>query len=184
MGADPLQGDGAGILIQIPDLFYREEMAKLGVALPPSGEYGVGIVFLPQEAASRHACVEEIERSVKAEGQVLLGWRDVPVNRDMPMSPTVRAKEPVIRQVFVGRGADIFVTDALERKLYIIRRRAANAIKSLKLKHGQETIPISHSMYLAENMQWRLGRNSLIVLMNSMHHHCCEQKKLQRLLQK
>mgnify|MGYP000887753085 FL=1 len=92
VGADPLQGDGAGILIQIPDQFYREEMARLGVELPPAGEYGVGMVFLPQEAASRHACVEEIERSVVAEGQVLLGWRDVPVNRDMPMSPTVRAK--------------------------------------------------------------------------------------------
>ncbi|MBS1158170.1 MAG: glutamate synthase subunit alpha [Proteobacteria bacterium] len=138
VGADPLQGDGAGILIQIPDQFYREEMAKLGVNLPPVGEYGVGMVFLPQEAASRHACVEEIERSVKAEGQVVLGWRDVPVNAEMPMSPTVRAKEPVIRQIFVGRGPDVFVTDALERKLYIIRRRAANAIKSLKLKHGQE----------------------------------------------
>jgi glutamate synthase (NADPH) large chain len=138
VGADPLQGDGAGILIQIPDQFYREEMAKQGVTLPPAGEYGVGMVFLPQEAASRHACLEEIERSVNAEGQVLLGWRDVPVSSDMPMSPTVKATEPVIRQVFVGRGPDIFVTDALERKLYIIRRRAANAIKSLNLKHGQE----------------------------------------------
>ncbi|HEX9196102.1 MAG TPA: glutamate synthase central domain-containing protein, partial [Azonexus sp.] len=138
VGADPLQGDGAGILIQIPDQFYREELAKKGVELPPDGEYGVGMVFLPQEAASRHACVEEIERSIKAEGQVLLGWRDVPVNHEMPMSPTVKAKEPVIRQVFVGRGPDVFVTDALERKLYIIRRRAANAIKALKLKHSQE----------------------------------------------
>jgi len=97
VGADPLQGDGAGILIQIPDQFYREEMARQSVELPPAGEYGVGMVFLPQEAASRYACIEEIERSVIAEGQVLLGWRDVPVNRDMPMSPTVRAKEPVIR---------------------------------------------------------------------------------------
>ena len=138
VGADPLQGDGAGILIQIPDRFYREEMARQGVELPPDGEYGVGMVFLPQEAASRHACVEEIERSIKAEGQVLLGWREVPVNHEMPMSPTVKAKEPVIRQVFVGRGPDVFVTDALERKLYIIRRRAANAIKALKLKHSGE----------------------------------------------
>ncbi len=138
VGADPLQGDGAGILIQIPDRFYREEMGRQGVELPPDGEYGVGMVFLPQEAASRHACVEEIERSIKSEGQVLLGWREVPVNHEMPMSPTVKAKEPVIRQVFVGRGPDIFVTDALERKLYIIRRRAANAIKALKLKHSGE----------------------------------------------
>ncbi|WP_236692060.1 glutamate synthase large subunit [Amantichitinum ursilacus] len=138
VGADPLQGDGAGILIQIPDALYREEMAAQGVALPPAGEYGVGMIFLPQEAASRAACQEEIERAVRAEGQVVLGWRDVPSNRDMPMSPTVRAKEPVIRQIFVGRGADVLVTDALERKLYIIRKSSSHAIRRLKLKHGHE----------------------------------------------
>ena len=122
VGSDPLMGDGAGILIQLPDLLFREEMAKQGVNLPPAGEYGVGMVFLPKENASRIACEQEIERAVKAEGQVLLGWRDVPVNQDMPMSPVVRAKEPVIRQVFIGRGKDIMVTDALERKLYVIRK--------------------------------------------------------------
>ncbi|MDD3433926.1 MAG: hypothetical protein PHW05_09095, partial [Tepidiphilus sp.] len=87
VGADPLQGDGAGILIQIPDRLYREEMAKQGVTLPPAGDYGVGMIFLPQETASRLACEEEIERAVRAEGQVVLGWRDVPVDRTMPMSP-------------------------------------------------------------------------------------------------
>ena len=138
VGADPLMGDGAGILIQIPDAFFREEMAKQGVNLPPAGEYGVGMLFLPKETASRIACEQEIERAVKAEGQVLLGWRDVPVNGDMPMSPTVRLKEPVIRQVFVGRGRDIMVTDALERKLYVIRKRAVHAIKNLNLAHGTE----------------------------------------------
>lgn len=138
VGADPLMGDGAGILIQLPDLLFREEMAKQGVTLPPAGEYGVGMVFLPKENASRIACEQEIERAVKAEGQVLLGWRDVPVNLDMPMSPVVRAKEPVIRQVFIGRGKDIMVTDALERKLYVIRKRAVHAIKHLDLEHGKE----------------------------------------------
>ena len=138
VGADPLMGDGAGILIQIPDAFLREEMSKQGVVLPRAGDYGVGMVFLPKESASRLACQEEIERAVRAEGQVLLGWRDVPVNRDMPMSPTVRAREPVMRQVLIGRGADVMVTDALERKLYIIRRRAANAIGALKLEHSKE----------------------------------------------
>ncbi len=138
VGADPLQGDGAGILIQIPDRLYREEMAKQGVTLPPAGEYGVGMVFLPKEPAARLACEREIERAVLAEGQVVLGWRDVPVDRDMPMSPAVKAKEPVIRQVFIGRGPNIMVTDALERKLYVIRRRAANAILALKLEHGKE----------------------------------------------
>ncbi|KON81346.1 glutamate synthase-related protein [Azoarcus sp. PA01] len=145
VGADELQGDGAGILIQIPDALYREDMAKQGVTLPPAGEYGVGMVFLPKEQASRLACEEEIRRTVRAEGQVVLGWRDVPVNRDMPMSPTVKAKEPVMRQVFIGRGPDVTVTDALERKLYVIRRRAANAVNALSLKHGKEFYVVSMS---------------------------------------
>ena len=138
VGADKLMGDGAGILIQIPDALYREEMAKQGVTLPPPGEYGVGLIFLPKEHASRLACEQELERAVKAERQVLLGWRDVPVNRDMPMSPTVRAKEPVIRQLFIGRGADVIVQDALERKLYVIRKTASAAIQNLQLLHSKE----------------------------------------------
>jgi len=138
VGADKLMGDGAGILIQIPDELYREEMAKQGVALPPAGEYGVGMIFLPKEHASRLACEQEMERAIKAEGQVLLGWRDVPVNLDMPMSPTVREKEPVLRQVFIGRGSDVIVQDALERKLYVIRKTASANIQRLKLKHGKE----------------------------------------------
>lgn len=138
VGADALMGDGAGILIQIPDQYYREEMAKQGVELPPPGEYGVGMVFLPKEHASRIACEQEIERAVRIEGQVVLGWRNVPIDTDMPMSPTVRAKEPVIRQIFIGRGPDIMVTDALERKLYVIRKSSGHAIQALKLLHGKE----------------------------------------------
>jgi glutamate synthase (NADPH/NADH) large chain len=138
VGADKLMGDGAGILIQIPDEFYRAEMAAQGVTLPLPGEYGVGMIFLPKEQASRLACVQEMERAIKAEGQVLLGWRDVPVDRAMPMSPNVRAKEPVIRQVFIGRGPDVIVPDALERKLYVIRKTASAAIQALKLTHGRE----------------------------------------------
>ncbi len=138
VGADKLMGDGAGILIQIPDEFYRSQMAAHGVTLPHPGEYGVGMIFLPKEHASRLACEQELERAVKAEGQVLLGWRDVPVDREMPMSPTVRSKEPVIRQIFIGRGADVIVPDALERKLYVIRKTASAAIQALKLTHGRE----------------------------------------------
>ncbi len=138
VGADKLMGDGAGVLIQLPDQLYREEMAKLGVELPPLDEYGVGMVFLPKENASRIACEQEIERAIREEGQILLGWRDVPVDHDMPMSPTVRAKEPVIRQVFIGHGPDITVTDALERKLYVIRKSVAHAIQALNLLHGKE----------------------------------------------
>ena len=138
VGADKLMGDGAGILIQIPDALYRQEMALQGIALPPLGEYGVGIIFLPKEQASKEACEQEMERAIKAEGQVLLGWRDVPINQDMPMSPTVRAKEPLIRQVFIGRGNDVIVQDALERKLYVIRKTASAAIQNLHLKHSKE----------------------------------------------
>jgi glutamate synthase domain-containing protein 2/glutamate synthase domain-containing protein 1/glutamate synthase domain-containing protein 3 len=138
VGADKLMGDGAGILIQIPDDYFRAEMAAQGVELPPPGEYGVGMIFLPKEHASRLACVQELERAVKAEGQVLLGWRDVPVDKDMPMSPTVRAKEPVLKQIFIGRGPDVIVPDALERKLYVIRKTASSAIQALKLTHSRE----------------------------------------------
>jgi glutamate synthase (NADPH) large chain len=145
VGADKLMGDGAGILIQLPDALYREEFAAKGVTLPPPGEYGVGMLFLPKEHASRLACEQEMERAVKAEGQVLLGWRDVPVNADMPMSPAVRVKEPVIRQVFIGRGNDVIVQDALERKLYVIRKTCSGNIQRLKLKHSKEYYVVSMS---------------------------------------
>ena len=137
VGADPLAGDGAGILIQIPDQFFREEMARQGVKLPSPGEYGVGMVFLPQEPASRLACEYEIERAIKDEGQVLLGWRDVPRD-NCNLGESVKVIEPVIRQVFIGRGAGVTVTDALERKLYIIRKVSGHAIQALRLEHGKE----------------------------------------------
>lgn len=138
VGADPLQGDGAGILIQIPDALYRDDLKSQDIILPPPGEYGVGMVFLPREAASRHACEEEIERAIASEGQILIGWRDVPVDKSMPMSAAVAAKEPVIRQVFVGHSPDILVTDSFERKLYLIRKRSSIAIRNLNLVHCKE----------------------------------------------
>jgi glutamate synthase (NADPH) large chain len=137
VGYDPKLSDGAGLLIQIPDRFYREEMAKQGVKLPPAGQYGVGMVFLPRDPASRIACEYEIERAIKDEGQVLLGWRDVPVD-NADLAEPAKKLEPVIRQVFIGRGRRVTVTDALERKLYIIRKSSGHAIQALKLKHGKE----------------------------------------------
>jgi len=137
VGADPKASDGAGILIQVPDRFFREELAKQGVKLPPAGQYGVGMVFLPREPASRLACEYEIERAIKDEGQVLLGWRDVPVDNS-DLGESVKQVEPVIRQVFVGRGSGVTVTDSLERKLYIIRKSSGHAIQALALAHGKE----------------------------------------------
>src|SRR3970282_1168825 len=137
VGADPKASDGAGILIQMPDGFLREEMAKQGVKLPPLGQYGVGMVFLPRDPASRIACEYEIERAIKDEGQVLLGLRGVPGDNS-DLVGEARIREPVIRQVFIGRGRGITVTDALERKLYIIRKSSGHAIRSLALEHGKQ----------------------------------------------
>ena len=136
VGADSKASDGAGILIQIPDKFFREELGKQGIKLPPVGHYGVGMVFLPRDPASRLACEYELERAIKDEGQVLLGWRDVPVDNS-DLGESVKLVEPGIRQVFIGRGKGVTVTDALERKLYVIRKSAGHAIQALKLAHGK-----------------------------------------------
>jgi glutamate synthase (NADPH/NADH) large chain len=137
VGWDPKLSDGAGVLIQIPDRFYREVMAKQGVKLPPAGQYGVGMVFLPRDPASRQACEYEIERAIKDEGQVVLAWRDVPVD-NADLAEPAKKLEPVIRQVFIARGRGVTVTDALERKLYIIRKSAGHAIQALKLAHAKQ----------------------------------------------
>jgi glutamate synthase domain-containing protein 2/glutamate synthase domain-containing protein 1/glutamate synthase domain-containing protein 3 len=143
-GADPLQGDGAGILIQLPDAFLRRACGKLGITLPAIGQYGVGMVFLPREPASRMACEQEIERAILAEGQVLLGWRDVPTDNS-GLSERTKEVEPVIRQVFVARGAQTPDQDAFERKLYVLRKSAGHAIQSLHLRHGKEFYVVSMS---------------------------------------
>jgi len=123
VGADPLAGDGAGMLLQIPDRFYREEMTKQGIALPPPGEYGVGMVFLPRDPVDRIVAENLLVELVVREGQSLLGWRDVPVDPSC-LGESVKPIEPVIRQVFVGRGAGTVDADHFERKLYVIRKQA------------------------------------------------------------
>ena len=136
-GADPLQGDGAGILIQLPDAFLRRACGRQGLTLPAAGHYGVGMVFLPKEPASRMACEQEIERAIASEDQILLGWRDVPTDNS-GLSLRTKEVEPVIRQVFIARGSNDMDQDALERKLYIIRKKSGHAIQALKLRHGKE----------------------------------------------
>ena len=136
-GYDPLLGDGAGILIQLPDRHLRRACGQQGTTLPAIGHYGVGMVFLPREPASRMACEQEIERAIDAEAQVLLGWRDVPTNSNGLSQATI-AVEPMIRQVFVARGSGEMNQDDLERKLYIIRKRSGHAIQALNLRHGKE----------------------------------------------
>src|SRR3954471_10474480 len=99
-GCDPETGDGAGILIQIPDKFFRRECASLGFTLPPVGEYGVGMVFLPVEPPQRLLCEGILERIVGEEGLSVLGWRDTPVNRDA-VGRIARASQPYIEQIFI-----------------------------------------------------------------------------------
>ncbi len=127
VGADPLAGDGAGILIQVPDAFLRKVLAGENIALPPAGEYGVGMLFLPRDAKARAACEKIIIDKIKAEGQTLLGWRDVPVNND-GLGASVKAAEPVVRQVFIERGKNTEDQDAFERKLFVIRKTAESTI--------------------------------------------------------
>jgi len=131
-GADPREGDGAGILIQIPDGFFRAVTPELKIELPVAGEYGVGMVFLPQNNDYRASCENIIEQTITEEGQIFLGWRDVPTDTagaDLPESVT--CCKPVIRQVFIGKGEHCADQDALERKLYVIRRVARNRIDAL-----------------------------------------------------
>ena len=127
VGADPKAGDGAGILFQIPHGFFQQ---VTGFDLPDCGEYAVGMVFLPQDQALRQLAIRLIERTAVHEGQMLLGWREVPVdNADLGYS--VLPTEPHIRQVFIGRGENCADQDAFERKLFVIRKIIENTPPSL-----------------------------------------------------
>ncbi|MCU0669886.1 MAG: glutamate synthase large subunit [Myxococcota bacterium] len=127
-GCDPETGDGAGILLQLPDRFLRQEAPKLGIELPPVGAYASGMIFLAQEAETRAWQEQCFERLVAECGQRFLGWRDVPVNPDR-IGWLSRGAMPVIRQVFVGAGEGLD-PDAFERKLYVIRRLFESAARA------------------------------------------------------
>ena len=127
VGADPLAGDGAGILVQVPDRLMRAEMAAQGVTLPAAGLYAVGMVFLPRKDETRERCVASIERAVAAEGGTILGWREVPTDNAC-LGESVRPNEPVIRQLFVARPDDITDQDAFERKLFVMRKQSHGKI--------------------------------------------------------
>ncbi|MEO6386816.1 MAG: glutamate synthase large subunit [Croceibacterium sp.] len=135
VGADPLLGDGAGILLQIPDTLYRNWADGQGLTLPPPGEYAVAMCFLPQHDEAREFIADQFEKFVTKEGQQLIGWRDVPTNQD-GLGKAVIASMPMIRQCFVGRGDNCADQDAFERKLIVIRKQTQNPLKALAEKHG------------------------------------------------
>ncbi|HEX4348210.1 MAG TPA: glutamate synthase large subunit [Vicinamibacterales bacterium] len=141
-GCEVNTGDGAGILIQLPDRFLRKVAPG---ALPQLGEYGVGTIFLPQDPSDRRAVENLFETITAEEGQRVIGWRDVPTN-DGPVGPSAVAVEPFFRQLFVAKG-DATPADALERKLYVIRKRVEHAVKDLPIADASKKLfyPVSLS---------------------------------------
>ena len=125
-GCDPCTGDGAGVLIQVPDAFFRKETDRLGFGLPPSGAYAVGMVFLSAEPAERDWQIATIESVIAEERQRLLGWREVPVDATQ-IGDVAREAMPCIRQVFIGAAPGLEGA-AFERKLYVIRRVIENRV--------------------------------------------------------
>jgi glutamate synthase (NADPH) large chain len=121
-GCDPETGDGAGVLIQLPHKFFQKECARLGFTLPAAGEYGVGMTFLPVEPHPRLLCEGILERIVREEKLTILGWRDTPIDGSA-IGRVARVSQPYIQQFFVGRARGMN-EDQLERKLYVVRKRA------------------------------------------------------------
>ncbi|HXK01831.1 MAG TPA: glutamate synthase subunit alpha, partial [Verrucomicrobiae bacterium] len=130
-GCDPETGDGAGVLIQIPHAFFARECARLGFTLPAAGEYGVGMTMLPVEPHARLQAEGILERIAREEGLTVLGWRDTPIDGSA-IGRVARNSQPYIEQVFLGRGRGMN-EDQLERKLYIVRKRAEAEIAASDL---------------------------------------------------
>ncbi|MGF1641227.1 MAG: glutamate synthase large subunit [Rhodospirillales bacterium] len=158
VGADVMAGDGSGLLIQMPDRFVREEAAALAIELPAPGAYASGLVFLPQEAETRASCIEAFERVIPAEGQILLGWRDVPTDNSV-LGYSVKPIEPVIRQIFIGRGPDCRDVDAFERKLFVIRKQVHHAIWDVDL-------PGKEHFYVVTLSSRTIGYKGMILAQN------------------
>ena len=136
-GCEPNTGDGAGILLQVPDKFLRKQCGRLGIPLPGPKDYGVGCVFLPRDAMQREKVQALIATIVAEEGQRLLGWRDVPTD-DRLLGASALNVEPTIKQVFIGRGA---ARDAahFERKLYVVRKRIEHAVEAMDFSEKRLT---------------------------------------------
>jgi glutamate synthase domain-containing protein 2/glutamate synthase domain-containing protein 1/glutamate synthase domain-containing protein 3 len=136
-GCEANTGDGAGILIQMPDRFLRREAEGLGIVLPPERGYGAGLVFMPRDETCRHDIEQIFARIIEEEGQRLLGWRGVPTN-DSAVGPSAVAVEPLFRQILIGRGPGLPAPGesaqgdaAFERKLFVIRKRVEHEVDAL-----------------------------------------------------
>ena len=130
VGADPKMGDGCGMLVQIPHRFFAEECAALGFELPEAGHYGVGHLFMPRDPDGYRVVEEAVEKAIREEGLVLLGWRAVPVDNS-DLGESVKPTEPLHRQIFVGRGRSSTDQDVFERQLFLARKVISNQIYPL-----------------------------------------------------
>ena len=131
-GFEENTGDGAGILMAIPDNFFQLEAKKLGLNLPKQGSYAVGNIFLPQNKKERNFCIKEIEKSVIHQGLDLIGWRDVPTNPSKAdVGPAALDAQPYISQLLVGNSKDINQDD-FEREVYLIRKRFTSLLRNNK----------------------------------------------------
>src|SRR6201999_1648135 len=116
VGADPRAGDGAGILVQIPHAFFTRKAAEIGFELPKPGEYAIGALFMPKETPWRNVIKSIIADQIKAEGMLVLGWRDVPTDNSS-LGVTVKPTEPYHMQVFIGRNGAAKIDEDFERRL-------------------------------------------------------------------
>ncbi len=139
VGADPLVGDGAGCLIQIPDALIRGWANDAGVDLPAPGDYAIAMCFLPKDRDTRDLAIGQFEHFIRVEGQRLIGWRDVPVNTD-GLGHAVLEQMPVIRQAIVARGSGTADQDAFERKILTIRKQTQNPLEQLAAKYGAPSL--------------------------------------------
>jgi glutamate synthase domain-containing protein 2/glutamate synthase domain-containing protein 1/glutamate synthase domain-containing protein 3 len=136
VGSDPKTGDGAGILIQTPHEFFAKICAKQNLTLPAPGEYGTGLVFLPQDTNERAFCQEAFEKVTKEQGQIILGWRTVPID-DSNIGAGAKATQPVFEQIFIGKDKNLKDEPAFERKLYVIRKQVENIIRASTLQQKE-----------------------------------------------
>src|SRR5947209_6651420 len=135
VGADPLVGDGSGCLIQMPDALLRDWATRQELALPEPGRYAVAMCFLPWEERARAIAIEHVEGFITAEGQTLIGWRDVPTDTT-GLGATVIETMPWISQAIVACSPEIADQDAFERKILTIRKQALNSVTALAEYHG------------------------------------------------
>jgi glutamate synthase (NADPH) large chain len=131
VGADPKLGDGCGILVQIPHEFFKAELSLQGISLDAPGTYAIGHIFMPRDEVGLREASKVIEKAVTDEGLIFLGWRDVPVDNS-DLGETVKAVEPVQRQLIIGRPTNISDEEAFERRLLVVRKVISNAIYTLR----------------------------------------------------